>query len=131
MNEQFVTHEIALKLKELGFNDTCFGCWESNTEFHIPFTVGNDLDKPNQFNSIENCIAAPLWQQAIDWLIKKHDLLIRIDKVKKGWIWNWSNLGNWNYLYPEVQHTYKTYEECLKEAVLEAINIIIKNKNNG
>ena len=30
MEEQFVTYEIALKLKELGFNEECFGYYHVN-----------------------------------------------------------------------------------------------------
>ena len=64
MKEQFTTYEIAKKLKELGFNERCFGCWENNTEFSIPFIVGYDLGTPEYYNLKDYCIAAPLWQQA-------------------------------------------------------------------
>lgn len=82
MEKQFVTYEIALALKELGFNEPCFGCWESNTEYYIPFIVGYDLKTPENFNAKDNCISAPLWQQVIEWLEEEHGIFIFIDKGK-------------------------------------------------
>lgn len=69
MKEQFVTYEIALKLKELGFDDICFCIY--NRERSLRF---NNMHNPK--DRYKNCklaknngkIPAPLWQQAIDWL---------------------------------------------------------------
>lgn len=35
MEKQFISYEIALKLKELGFDKECFVCWENNTEYQM------------------------------------------------------------------------------------------------
>ena len=78
MKEQFCTYEIALQLKELGFDERCFGCWEDNTEYGIPFIVGYDLDTPEYYNLKENCVAAPLWQQVIDWFRNLHGVIIEV-----------------------------------------------------
>lgn len=45
MQEQFVTYEIALKLKELGFNEPCFAYYDEEDINHnlIAYT-GNDIN---------------------------------------------------------------------------------------
>lgn len=61
MKKQFVIYEIALKLKELGFEEYCLAYYDNNKELKI-------------FNNCQEyyrSIKAPLWQQAIDFLIKK------------------------------------------------------------
>jgi len=35
MEKQFVTYEIALKLKELGFNELCFGYFNGDKELML------------------------------------------------------------------------------------------------
>ena len=37
MQKQFVTYEISLKLKDLGFDEKCLGCYVNNElEIHKP-----------------------------------------------------------------------------------------------
>jgi len=79
MKEQFCTYEIAKQLKEFGFNERCFGCWENNTEYGIPFIVRYDLATPEYYNLKKDCIAAPLWQQVIDWLLETHNIFITFE----------------------------------------------------
>ena len=96
MKEQFIPYELALELKELGFDEDCFGYYRpiknwmisTNPKFNSePHFTGpnwcNDsmifyfMYKSNPFgdrdgtvknSSIKNeYIAAPLWQQAFDW----------------------------------------------------------------
>ena len=67
MKKQFVTYEIALKLKELGFDEPCLYSFE--------FGNGGLECKLNpNLKSNTTCdigeITAPLWQQAIEFLLK-------------------------------------------------------------
>lgn len=66
MKNQFVPYELAVKLKELGFNDTVRLAFYIK-EGDIPFS--KTLHRYNQIHHFipEYCIAAPLWQQAFDW----------------------------------------------------------------
>lgn len=86
MEKQFVTYEIALKLKELGFDEPCLAYFESVydglTQKHAGrLVLGN---KPEHLQSYKQLIyifgqnnqLAPLWQQVIDWLREKHSILI-------------------------------------------------------
>jgi hypothetical protein len=79
MKNQFSTYEIALALKELGFDKKCLGYYHNQVE---P-SFCNNLDRGNSVTNSESryilypqdC-SAPLWQQAIDWFREEHNILI-------------------------------------------------------
>jgi hypothetical protein len=63
MQDQFIPYEQALALKELGFDEPCFGYYKL-TEGHKPYLVNTELRRsPNNYS-----ISAPLWQQAARYL---------------------------------------------------------------
>lgn len=78
MKDQFVTYEIARRLKELGFDEYCFSYHKRDQTlgFKMNFNVKNSWlssEKPigedRTYGQIfESECAAPLWQQAIGWL---------------------------------------------------------------
>lgn len=93
MKKQFVTYEIALALKELGFNAPCMALYYIEDKcFHkTNYTCTNVLQ-----NNI--CLDAPLWQQVIDWFREEHDIWIEVP-----------------YDYTKA---YNSYYECLSELIL-------------
>lgn len=95
MKKQFVTREIAKKLKKLGFSEDCLAYHENNTYPKYPekyFVVpgGNHpltkeqqkrpgLYKLGSKNSElpQWATSAPLWQQVKEWLWNKHKFWIQ------------------------------------------------------
>ena len=79
MKEQFVTYEIALKLKNLGFNEFCMGFFYSE---HIDelsdISLGTTTKVVEEMVNRFNCIKAPLWQQVIDWFRNLHGVIIEV-----------------------------------------------------
>lgn len=76
MKKQFIPYELAVKLKELGFDEQCLAVYINNK-----LTIEDDwLYSTNKDTFIEstNC-TAPLWQQAFDWFRKKHNLHSHLD----------------------------------------------------
>jgi hypothetical protein len=69
MIKEFIPYELALELKQLGFNEPCFG-WFRNTEFTISF---NDLYPKERGEEIK-IIAAPTYSQAFRWFREKYGL---------------------------------------------------------
>lgn len=66
---EFVTPSIAKDLKELGYDGWCCALFRNNKLFSL---MGFE-----KINSIkQSVIAAPTWQQVIDWFIEKHKLYI-------------------------------------------------------
>ena len=65
--KEFIPYKQALALKELGFDEPCFGYW--NIDPYLPNPTFN-LVKPFDH---EWCIPAPLYQQAFRWFREKYD----------------------------------------------------------
>jgi hypothetical protein len=70
MNKEFILYKQALALKELGFDEPCFGWWFADEEMLI-------IDKSTKSTS-ENIIQAPLYQQAFKWFREKYGLFAEI-----------------------------------------------------
>ena len=92
MNKQFVTYEIAIQLKELGFNEPCFGGFDERDELQYHHISSKDLK-------------APLWQQAIDFYEEKYNLMIEIAHR----YYACSNCDGWYYSY--IQGSSEQYWE--------------------
>lgn len=79
MKEQFCSYNIALKLKELGFDEPCIAYYFNrygDVELFSEFVI--DHSKMVFYTHSEYETIAPLWQQAIDWLREKYKLHIEI-----------------------------------------------------
>ena len=77
MNEDFVTYELAVKLKEKGFDAPCYGyyhCNGGNDSFEL---CGNgDRDFQNSKNAFR--VAAPTISQVLKWLREEKKLHIEV-----------------------------------------------------
>ena len=65
MTKEFVPYEQALALKELGFDEICFGYYDPQGKFQYSYTP------LGYFNSRT---IVPLYQQAFRWFREKHEL---------------------------------------------------------
>ena len=114
MKIEFVPYQLAIKLKELGFDEEGFGMYNENGEV-LPF-------KPYTSES-----KAILFQQAFRWFRKKEFL---IDVTS----WNSNEYEfyiQWSFAYSFLSDIYKTYEEaelaCL-DKLIEILELEQKNK---
>lgn len=82
MKNQFVTYEIAKKLKEIGYNENCASYYYEDKELSSLF----DEFRVKNSKTADVHIAAPLWQQVIDWLREEHKLLLTVNPNYKKWI---------------------------------------------
>ena len=64
MNKEFVNYDIALELKELGFDEPCFGYYNYNGSHFFKYKPKTD-DK--------NLTKAPLYQQAFRWFREEYN----------------------------------------------------------
>ena len=117
MEKEFIPYEQALALKELGFDEVCFGSYYNNGDF----TNYLNIDGKTQSN---NVILAPLYQQAFRWFREKYN------------IWNWIERFTESDFYifqipsanlEKIQGYYKTYEEAELECLKKLIELV-KNK---
>jgi len=129
MNKEFIPYEQALALKELGFNEPCFGWFRSTlipsnfTEFFLETEFGMNESPSDWVNSnfLDKACSAPLYQQAFRWFRKEHNLKFHIKED----VWN-----NWCSL-KMIRHDdyisigeYKTYEEAELECLKKLIEIV-------
>ena len=126
MESLFVPYEIALALKELGFDEPYCGlyCQGNYTVFNI---FG---DKFNEDDAID-LIKAPLYQQAFTWFRETYKLHNIIDfNSSKNNMWYYSTL-NIEYNISETnKESFKTYEEAELECLKKLIEIV-KQQHNG
>jgi len=89
MESQFATYEIALKLKELGFDEPCLAIFEGKdiSQSHWDHSISQARISRIYGTKAAKAILAPLWQQCIDWFREKHhyhiDVTFREVKGKK------------------------------------------------
>ena len=157
MEKQFVTFEIALKLKELGFNKPCLASYYTDDERNyakdgtydcrqkISSSIDFDPFKEEFDNFYINSnetyyVSAPLWQQVIDWFREKHNLSIDSPKLDE---WN---PGKWSVKlesldkkiileehvgqpYWRIYRCFDSYEKAREQAILKAIELCKDKKS--
>jgi hypothetical protein len=119
MNKEFVPYELALALKQLGFDEPCFAFYDESLYF------------PNQYGTFCNqkldasSCSAPTYSQAFRWFRDKHNLRCQINYIgglinKTTW-WDISVIGHYNTDPKEWEMKYQPYEEaelaCLKKLI--------------
>jgi hypothetical protein len=124
MNKEFIPYEQALALKELGFNEPCFGYYYSMDDKKVGLEMYIDVQHQDIY-----FVQALLYQQAFRWFREKYNLESHTKK-------DWSDgvcLG-----YESIIEcvdgiidcgTYKTYEEAQLECLKKLIEIVKQNNN--
>jgi hypothetical protein len=119
MKNEFVPYNLAIQLKELGFDEPCFGWWFADEEMLI-------IDKSTKSTS-ENIIQAPLFQQVFRWFRETYNLHSCVapvyeDETKKVilywfWIQGFDDFDSENI-------DYKTPEEAELACLIKLIEIV-------
>ena len=122
MNKEFIPYEQALELKQLGFNEHCFGEWQ-NLKIGKNLVVDEE-DRIYDISVLGADIKAPLYQQAFRWFREKYDLYSYIEIRFESYEY---------YFYGYIiinrpfRNEYLTYEEA-ELACLKKLIEIVKNK---
>ena len=115
LNELFIPYEESVELKELGFDEPCFGFYDESLYF--PNNENQYGTFCNQPLDVPSC-SAPLYQQAFRWFREKYGLRFFIQS-------GMSDLGEFfKVIFPDGEQrnmSYNTYEEaelaCLKKLI--------------
>ena len=109
IEKEFIPYELALELKQLGFDEPCLASY---------YHAGRKLDICEYINHGEYTVLAPTYSQAFRWFREKHEL--------SSWVYN-SHMDK--YFYTILQNgriikaneSVTTYEEaelaCLKKLI--------------
>ena len=125
MTKEFIPYEQALALKELGFDEPCFGYYGDNQELiwksdYTPWVNSERMLIDNKFCS------APTFSQAFRWFRDKRGLVswisFRID-LKKKYLWYITDVKNiaardGDYIFDILIESYEEAElACLKKLI--------------
>lgn len=116
LEEQFIPYNLAIKLKELGFDEECFICKVIGKE-HLIYTPSDYEDFPEQK---EKEVLIPLYQQAFRFFREKYGLDGIISIVHS--IGNIYTYSIWKGIYEnDYDECFNIYEEaelaCLKKLI--------------
>jgi hypothetical protein len=104
----FVHYEQALALKELGFDELCFGYWKSKN------WLIQEKTRTDGYTHADQECSAPLYQQAFRWFREKHGYYYPIHRTT-------NNTNQVLYSIGPYAGDYFTYEEaelaCLKNLI--------------
>jgi hypothetical protein len=154
MEKEFVTYELALRMKQLGFNEPCFGMYQKNkklwycsknnwiTNFEVnPDSKTLDLhikEYPKNVSLINgtyflhSCsnFTAPTFSQAFRWFREKYELHSFIDCKWKnlGWEFQIVDLSKMETISSIDRYNHKTPEEAELECLIKLIEIVENEK---
>lgn len=133
MKAQFVTYELSLQLKTLGFDEECFGYYyKHGNSKNEQFFVINEQDYPEN-NKLH--ISAPLWQQAFEFILQKYNKHCIPFSDGFQWTFDIRWVDNDDIMqYPSTQFPSTeserimsdTFEENRKKALSKLIEIVSK-----
>lgn len=136
LSDLFVPYKIALRLKEIGFNEPCLAIYNNSS---MPFIAGN-TPVFNDKTEDESIITAPIYEQVVDWLSKEHDVHIsiyhsnddyndyrvRIYKTlsKSTYTSFYLRNGDNNLDEKKIIFMFNSHKEALKKAIEESLKLI-------
>ena len=146
MKKEFVPFELAVKLKELGFDEPCFGYYVDGElrginlgieqlggiepyyqRFGFHTLSNHNIDNPNKI-----VVTAPTFSQAFRWFREKHNIDGLLHKTAEGSYYFWiteCEYENYNhYKYYNQMVYFNTYEEA-ELACLERLIELVESKS--
>lgn len=131
MEKEFVSYEIALELKQLGFDEPCLFAYYGKSDISNFKESDHVLcgDRHNTSFQKDGRVSAPLYQQVFRWFREKYKLdsyikpsLLGTKKVYDFYIW-FTNKEGERDLFIGMNNEY-TYEEAELECLLKLIEFV-------
>ena len=137
MKHEFVNYNQALKLKELGFDESCFGHYDLNglqviTHHWYPQNKNSSFPLPHTTNNPK--ISAPTFSQAFRWFRDTHNMFheIQIDRTTEPKfcyaVFHYEHYGNHEEIRIGEWSLYRTYEDA-ELACLENLIEVVETKS--
>ena len=137
MEKEFIPYEQALALKELGFDEPCFGYFDPLLGDYV--IINNDCinPKPTLFNHNLSSIvvSAPLYQQAFRWFREKGfeiNFTFHKEYLENGdknvYEVNVEDINSSKVYFITPLNGFKSYEEAELECLKKLIEIVKKQQ---
>jgi len=98
MEKEFLPYQESLELKELGFNEKCAAHYIDEDDLELKWKIYRNLS----FNT-DNCVQAPLYQQAFRFFREKYDFRYSIGNT---------NISVVHYGTTQLLQNNATYEDA-------------------
>jgi hypothetical protein len=126
MNKDFIPFELALELKQIGFDEPCF-------KYTYTGDTGNNIDIPcevvpssaKNYNEDDLCVSTPTYSQAFRWFREKYNLGAIVSYFGYAIENQYGQATKF-----EEDRNHLSYEE-LELACLRKLIEIVKKKQNG
>jgi hypothetical protein len=123
MNKEFIPHQEALELKELGFNELCLEAYDKNGMLYHSHKTDKLFTALN--SNLSTQCSAPLYQQAFRWFREKYNLFGQVN-IHTYFIYKISN--DKFEMIKQYDKLTNTYEEAELECLKKLIQIVKENK---
>jgi hypothetical protein len=132
MKNEFIPYEEALALKELGFDEECFGFYDDIDSEHELYQVHTQTwNETHRLN--KQLTRAPLYQQAFRWFREKgiygeptSDLSNNLEDR----VFVYSLYSETGGYFVDRSEEYNTYEEAELACLRKLIEIVNQNKED-
>jgi len=136
MKSEFVPYDLSLRMKQLGFNEPCFGYYKAEYEDGInPLPVNLILEQNKASSNVFYKTSAPTFQQAFRWFRAKYSICVEIHETTD---WEEDN-ESWSFVIFKyrlgdndgmISSTidYDTYEDAELDCLKKLIEIVENEK---
>lgn len=132
IKEDYCSFEVAKLLKEKGFDETCYACYEYFSSSVTMYSGWPFEYKGEVVNNSKDRIKCPTLQMAMKWLREVHNIHIVIHPYTEMEGHNWSFIfdtfayGCWQELGIYITDSWNTYEDAVEAACIYVLkNLII------
>lgn len=122
ITEQYVSFDTAKMLKEAGFDIPC------TSQYTEGMGVWN-VEYPYYFNREDLGYSRPTQALAARWLLERHGFFIE-DYILVNGQFAYRLFRNGRNLVSEQSDMYESLQDCIEDALQEALRLILKDKNN-
>jgi hypothetical protein len=124
MEKEFIPYELALRMKQLGFDEPCFNLYHLNRRelMYVCPNIGEVATYKYDNHNKTNHISAPTFSQTFRWFREKYDLFTHIEKGE--------NPKNFYPIIDNVSHKYNpklwfdSYEDVELTCLTKLIEIV-------
>ena len=122
MKHEFVSYQIALDMKSIGFDEPCFGYYENDV-----FILCYDSKQKKEL--LLNC-SAPTFSSAFRWFRDTHNMLANVYSNASGFLFEYHDTIGGTHRYdsefsgPNDGGCWDTYEEAELACLIKLIEII-------
>jgi hypothetical protein len=128
LQKEFVPYELALRMKQLEFDEPCFSYYMNgilqpslNVKDYSYFKEMIEIN--SNIKNFEN-VLAPLYQQAFRWFREEYNLSVSISLISIDYFYDIRREGE---QFIDKPDSYKTYEEAELACIEKLLEIVEEN----